>query len=99
MKKLNWQEKKDRHGFVYYVMQTPLETLIVESWTESYCRKNGSNVYGSPMPYDIEHNTPLIWTYNKCASVFKDAETAKSEAFNKYKEKVVQTLEEMSECV
>jgi len=97
MKKLSWLKRQDRHGFTYYVMQTPLETLIVESWTESYCHKNGSNVYGSPMPYDIEHNTPLIWTYNKCASVFKDAETAKSEAFNKYKEKVVQTLEVMSE--
>ena len=99
MKKLYWLERKDRHGFVYYVMQTPLETLIVESWTESYCHVNGSNVYGSPMPYDMEHNTPLVWTYNKCASRFKDAESAKAEAFKLYKEKVAQTLEAMSDAV
>ena len=80
-------------------MQTPLETLIVESWTESYCHKNGSNVYGSPMPYDLENNTPLVWTYNKCATRFKDAESAKAEAFKLYKEKVAQTLEALSDAV
>tara|TARA_Y100000588_G_scaffold278057_1_gene294638 strand:+ start:1911 stop:2216 length:306 start_codon:yes stop_codon:yes gene_type:complete len=95
MKRLDWVKRKDRHGFVYYVMQTPLETLVVEPWTESYCSKNGSNVYGSPMPYDMEHKTPLVWTSNKCATRFKDAESAKAKAFKLYKEKVVQTLEEM----
>ncbi len=99
MKKLSWQKKKDQYGFPYYVMVTPLECLIVESWTESYCRVNGSNVYGSPMPYDIEHNTPLVWTYNKCASIFKDADSAKAEAFKLYKEKVAQTLEALSDAV
>jgi hypothetical protein len=98
MKKLSWIERKDRHGFVYHVMQTPLETLIVESWTESYCHKNGANFHGSPMPYDMENNTPLVWSATGVGGYFKDAEIAKGEAFNNYKEKVVQTLEGMSEC-
>ena len=95
MGKLKWVSVKDRYGFVYYVMPTPLETLVVEAFTDD-C--NG-RFYGSPMPYDMEHNTPLVWTYNKCASRFKDADSAKAEAFDKYKEKVVQTLGEMGECV
>ena len=99
MKKLSWQEKKDRHGFVYYLMVTPLDNLVVDSWTESYCHKNGANFHGSPMPYDMENNTPLVWLATGVGGYFKDAETAKAEAFKKYKEKVVQTLEEMSECV
>jgi len=91
IKKLSWIERKDRHGFVYYVMQTPLETLVVEPWTDN-C--NGK-FYGSPMPYDMEHKTPLVWTFDKCATRFKDADSAKAEAFKLYKEKVVQTLEVM----
>lgn len=91
MKRLYWIKKKDRHGFVYYVMQTPLETLVVEPLTDN-C--NGK-FYGSPMPYDMKNNTPLVWTSNKCATRFKNAESAKAEAFRLYKEKVVQTLEEM----
>ena len=80
-------------------MQTPLETLIVDSWTESYCHKNGANFHGSPMPYDMKNNTPLVWKATGVWEYFKDAETAKAEAFKLYKEKVVQTLEEMGECV
>ena len=94
MKKLIWQEKKDRHGFTYYIMVTPLDNLVVEPWTDN-C--NGK-FFGSPMPYDMEHKTPLVWTFDKCATRFKDADSAKAEAFNNYKEKVVQTLEEMGEC-
>jgi hypothetical protein len=89
MKRLTWQNKKDRYGFPYYIMSTPLDDLIVEPWTDN-C--NGK-FYGSPMPYDMKNNTPLIWTYNKCASRFKDPESAKSEAFRVYKEKVAKTLE------
>jgi len=95
MKKLSWQKKKDRHGFVYYVMPTPLETLVVEPWTDN-C--NGK-FYGSPMPYDMEHNTPLVWTFDKCATRFKDADSAKAEAFKLYKEKVAKTLEAMTDAV
>ena len=95
MKKLSWLQRTDSNGFVYYVMQTPLEILVVEPWTDN---SNGK-FYGSPMPYDMEHNTPLVWTFNKCASRFKDAESAKTEAFKLYKEKVVQTLEAMGDAV
>ena len=95
MKKLSWQKKKDRHGFTYYVMPTPLETLVVEPWTDN-C--NG-RFYGSPMPYDMEHKTPLVWTFDKCATRFKDADSAKAEAFKLYKEKVAQTLEALSDAV
>jgi len=95
MKKLYWLKRKDRHGFNYYVMQTPLETLIVDSWTESYCHKNGANFHGSPMPYDMINNTPLVWRATGVGGYFKDVEIAKVKAFNNYKEKVVKTLEEM----
>ena len=99
MKKLSWQKKKDRHGFVYYVMVTPLEWLIVDSWTESYCHKNGANFHGSPMPYDMINNAPLVWKATGVGGYFKDVETAKAEAFNKYKEKVVETLGAMTDAV
>ena len=95
MKKLSWIERKDRHGFIYYVMQTPLECLVVDSWTESYCNKNGANFHGSPMPYDMKKNTPLVWKATGVWGFFKDVQIAKAEAFKLYKEKVVQTLEEM----
>ena len=96
MNKLSWQIKKDRQGFTYYVMVTPLEWLIVESWTESYCHKNGANNHSSPMPYDMQKNTPLVWSATGVCGYFKDAETAKAKAFKSYKEKVSLTLEQMS---
>jgi hypothetical protein len=96
MNKVSWEIKKDRHGFIYYVMQTPLEWLIVESWTESYCHINRATNHGSPMPYDMEKNTPLVWSATGVWGYFKDAETAKSKAFKTYKEKLSLTLEQMS---